>query len=281
MIVPRSAINVEEVVGHYEELDVFYRETWGEHVHHGLWRDRRETPEQAVRALVEHVADLGRIEPGDAVCDIGSGYGATARKLVAQHGARVTALTVTPLQHRFASMVEPGGDNPVYLLRDWLDSGLDSASFDAAIAIESLCHMGDKQRALGEAARVLRPGGRLVLCVWLAKDDAGRWASRYLLEPICREGRLAGLATETDYRELLKATGFQLDRFDDVSRNVRQTWVVCVARVLNAIRRDLRYRRFLLDSEKRHREFLRATLRILMAYHVGAMRYGIFAAHRA
>ena len=52
----------------------------------------------------------------------------------------------------------PGADNPVYLLRDWLENGLPAASFDAVVAIESSEHMADKAAFFVEAARVLRPG---------------------------------------------------------------------------------------------------------------------------
>jgi tocopherol O-methyltransferase len=280
MIISKRPIDVADVVSHYDELDVFYREIWGEHVHHGLWQSGDETPEQATLALVDYVVKLARISPGDTVCDIGSGYGATARQLASHHGARVTALTVTPKQHHFALSVEPEGDNPVYLLRDWNANGLTSASFDAAIAIESLSHMADKRHALAEAARVLEPGGRLVLCVWLATDHPSQWESRHLLEPICRQGRLPGLATETDYCSLLEAIGFEIDDFEDVSRQVRRTWSICIIRALKAVSHDQKYRRFLLDSKMRNRGFFIAMFRILLAYVIGTMRYGIFAAHK-
>jgi tocopherol O-methyltransferase len=144
-----------------------------------------------------------------------------------------------------------------------------------------MSHMPDKHRALSEAARVLKSGGRLVLCVWLAADKPSRWAWRHLLEPICREGRLPGLASEAEYRSFLKAAGFDVDRFDDVSRNVRRTWTICVTRALRATAIDRRYRRFILDPNMRNREFFLTMFRILVAYHVGAMRYGIVAAHKA
>src|SRR5215471_14155518 len=102
MIVPKIAIDTEAVSRHYDQLDVFYRDIWGEHVHHGLWLTGREDSGQATRQLVEHIAGLAGIRRGDSVCDVGSGYGATARLLVAERGAEVTALTVTPRQHDYA-----------------------------------------------------------------------------------------------------------------------------------------------------------------------------------
>ncbi|MFQ5757394.1 MAG: SAM-dependent methyltransferase [Acidiferrobacterales bacterium] len=280
MITPKRPLPSGSVVRHYDELDAYYREIWGEHVHHGLWRSGTETPEQAVRQLSKYVAELAGIRPNDAVCDIGSGYGASARLLAKCFGAHVTAVTAAPKQHAFALALDAGSGNPRYLLRDWQDNGLASESFDAAIAIESIEHMADKQRALAEAARVLRPAGRLVLCAWLAGEMPRGWQVHYLLEPVCRDGRIPGLATKTEFRALLEQAGFYVESFQDLSRQVRRTWSICVARLLRAICRDSRYRRYLLNPRNDNRVFVLTMIRMLMAYGTGAMRYGIFAARR-
>src|SRR5207253_9378503 len=98
MIASSQEIRPEAVASHYDELDHFYRSVWGEHVHHGLWLRGDETPDEATRRLVEFVADKARITRESRVCDAGCGYGATARMLVDNFGAQVTALTVSPAQ---------------------------------------------------------------------------------------------------------------------------------------------------------------------------------------
>ena len=75
------------------------------------------------------------------------------------------------------------------------------------VAIESLSHMADKERAIAECARVLRPGGRLVVCDWLSAEHPSRRARKLLLEPICREGRLPSMASVGEYVELMRAAG--------------------------------------------------------------------------
>lgn len=273
-------LTLPEVGRHYDELDAFYREVWGEHVHHGLWRSGREPPEQAARRLVDLVIRLARIDEGDAVCDVGSGYGATARILAKEHGAHVTALTVSRAQHDYACAQAAPGNTPTYLLCDWLKNDLPRSSFDAVIAIESASHMADRRRFFTEAYRVLRPGGRLVVCTWLAADEPTGWQQRRLLEPIVREGRLAGLDSAAAYRRHLAETGFAQDGFRDLSRQVRRTWRVCVQRLTGKLLTDRRYRRYLLDATKTNRGFVLALLRIPLAYWTGAMRYGVFSVHR-
>src|SRR5262245_58600326 len=117
MIQPRRPLAVGVVADHYQELDPYYRLLWGEHVHHGLWRTGRETPQEAVEQLTDLVAEQAAIRPGDRVCDIGSGYGASARHVARKYGAHVTALTIVPAQHAYAEAAGPPGGNPRYMLR--------------------------------------------------------------------------------------------------------------------------------------------------------------------
>lgn len=280
MIQPRRPLAPGVVADHYQELDRLYREVWGEHVHHGLWRTGRETPLEAVEQLAAFVAEQAGIRSGDRVVDIGSGYGASARYMAKHFGAKVTALTIVPAQQVYAEGTNPGGDNPRYLLRDWLDNRLPDAEFDVAYAIESTEHMGDKPRAFAEAFRVLRPGGRLAVCAWIAGEAAKLWERRHLLEPICSEGRLPGMGTESDYRLLLERAGFAVEAVTDLTRAVRGTWAICLRRVVRRIFTDPAGRAFLLSAASRNRVFLLTMARIWAAYRTGAMRYLVFRARR-
>lgn len=263
-----------EVAAHYNDLDRFYRAFWGEHVHHGLFTNRGMTPEEATRALIEVVADRARIRQGMTVCDIGCGYGATSRVLARERGANVTALTISQAQHEYARTVDPGSENPTYLLRDWLHNDLPAASFDAAIAIESSEHMPDLAVFFQEAARVLQPGGRLVVCAWLTRDPLGAHEHRWLIEPICREGRLRGMETAAEYERLARSAGLEPQGFEDVSRSVAKTWPICAGRVIKGFVDRPADRRFLLDGGP-NRVFALTLFRIWLAYATGAMRYGI------
>jgi tocopherol O-methyltransferase len=280
MIVPFVQPSAIDVGSHYDDLDSFYRELWGEHLHHGFWERGDEDPAQAVCALVDRVAAAARLAPGSAVCDVGCGYGATARRLTERFGARVVGFTVSRAQAAYAEGLASGQDSPRIFCRDWLDNGLPSESFDAVVAIESFAHFGDKSRFLSEAFRVLRPGGRLVVCAWLSGDEPSPWQRRGLLEPICREGRLAGLPTSGECVAWAKGAGFVDVACEDWTRKVRRTWAICARRLVGAVAMQPRYRAFLLNGSSEHRVFAFTVLRILAAYAVGAMKYGFFEATR-
>jgi tocopherol O-methyltransferase len=280
MICSSCPVSAQDVADHYDELDHFYREIWGEHVHHGLWERGDETPEEAVLSLVASVVKRGRIGAGARVCDIGCGYGATARMLALECGATVSAITISPAQYRHALSEGGGVHNPEYHLCDWLNNDLPSGAFDAVLSIESSEHMQDKEMFFAQAYRVLRAGGRIVICAWLSAENSTALQQRHLLEPICREGRIPGLGTESDYRKWFSDARFFLESFEDVSARVRKTWTICFRRLLLNLLRQPGYLCYLFNSRAHNRIFAVTMSRIWLAYSFGIMRYGIFTARK-
>jgi tocopherol O-methyltransferase len=274
MIVPDIPQTAAGVALHYDELDPAYRRVWGEHVHHGYWRTGRESPDEATEALVGLVEQRLMLANGQAVCDIGCGYGATAAALATRHGVSVTGLTLSAAQ---AGVAQARGTPGVsVMVRDWLDNGLEDARFDRAYAIESSEHMVDKACFFAEAHRVLRPGGRLVVCAWLEGEGLRPWEVRHLLKPICSEGRLPSMGSRADYDALAAAAGFRAAGYDDISRNVRKTWAICTRRMLGKLATDADLRRLALSSATRSRDFMLSLPRLMLALRTGAMRYGVF-----
>jgi tocopherol O-methyltransferase len=278
MIIPRTEQTAAAVAQHYDNLDRFYREIWGEHVHHGLWRTGTETPLQACEALSAAVAERLALKPGDAICDVGCGYGGTSR-ILADMGANVTGLTLSAAQLAYAETAHPRA-NPKLMRQDWLENAFPDASFDGVLSIESSEHMVDKPRFFAEVARTLKPGGRFANCVWLSSENPSPAAINHLLEPICREGRLPSMGSESEYRSMMAQAGLTVTGFEDLTPYVWRTWWLCLVRAAKGIATQKRYRAFLLDGRNSDRSFAITLLRILWAYRSGAMRYGLFAAQK-
>ncbi len=275
MIASRTEIRGADIARHYDELDGFYREIWGEHVHHGLWRTGHETLATARRQLEAFVVDEAALSPGDRVCDIGCGYGATARMLAEERGAEVTAITISPAQHAIALRQGAGRENPRFLVGDWLANDLPSSSFDAAIAIESSEHMPDKAAFFAQAHRVLQRGGRFVVSTWLVGEAPSSRQCRWLLEPICREARMPELGSESDYRRLALGAGFALTRFQDVTRGIARTWPAIARTFIRHLFRHPSAARLLVHPRSHHRLFALTITRLWLAFRSGALRYGV------
>jgi tocopherol O-methyltransferase len=279
MIVPKTTQTAEGVAQHYDNLDRFYREIWGEHVHHGLWRNGNETPLEACEALSAAVAERLELKPGQTVCDVGCGYGGTSRLLADRWGCEVTGLTLSGAQLAYAARAHPRA-NPKLMQQDWLENTFPAESFDAVLSIESSEHMVDKPLFFAEVARTLKPGGRFANCVWLSSEKPGPAAIHHLLEPICREGRLPSMGSESEYRAMMADAGLRVTSFEDLTPFVWRTWWLCLTRAARGIVTQRSYRTFLLDPRNSDRSFAITLLRILWAYRSGAMRYGLFAAQK-
>ena len=95
---------------------------------------------------------------------------------------------------------------------------LADGSFDLATCTSALHHWPEPEVALAEVARVLRPGGRLVLTDWRDDDPRLRVFSR-LLRLVDRSHRRSYRAAEA--RGMLEAAGFRVERV----RHFRAGWV--------------------------------------------------------
>lgn len=282
MIFPQvSAADVAAVAAHYDDLDLFYRTIWGTHVHHGYWLTGKESTDQAVENLTHLVARRAGIKSGSCVCDIGCGYGGSAKIFAEHYRARVIGINVSKKQYELAKLFNAGLADVNFMHCDGLDNGLPAGSFDAVVCVESTEHMQDKPAFFAEVSRLLRPGGRFVVVAWLAREQPGATETKYLLEPICAEGRLPSMASAREYEEMLASAGFGDLEFEDLTRQVKKTWRVCALRCLTRISSHQFLRQRFFDSTFANRVFAKTVLRIWLAYTLGSMRYGIFSGRKA
>ena len=281
MIVPRAEIaDVAAVAAHYDDLDDLYRSLWGINLHHGYWITGKESPDEAVVNLTRLVAKQAAMEPGDRVCDLGCGYGAAAITWQRDFRVHVTGITISEKQYRYGKFAAAGNADLDFILGNASETGLPSADFDVVTAIESSEHMPDKAKFITEAHRLLAPGGRCVIAAWLTCDRSNSWESKYLLDPICREGRLPSMASAAEYHSMLVAAGFHDIQVFDLASRVKKTWSVCAGRVIARFLRDPAFRRVLSDPRFTNRIFVKTVFRIWLAYQTGSMRFGLFSAQK-
>jgi SAM-dependent methyltransferase len=119
----------------------------------------------AFRRRCETILEWLAPAPGERVLDCGCGYGFTLRVLAELTESRLIGLDADPARvaqtrrdlASFPQVTVVQGDARALPFSD--------AAFDHAVCSEVLEHVPDAAAVVGELARVLRPGGRLVITV--------------------------------------------------------------------------------------------------------------------
>jgi SAM-dependent methyltransferase len=112
--------------------------------------------------------DAAGVTAGTRVLDVatGPGYAADA---ASRRGARVTGVDFSATMVELARALVPQAS---FRVADAEELPFDDAAFDAVVMNFGLLHLARPERALDEAARVLRPGGRFAFTVWAPAEDA-------------------------------------------------------------------------------------------------------------
>ncbi len=268
---------VAAVASHYDQLDRFYRDIWGLHIHHGLWQSRRESYEEAQVNLVDLISARARLSHGFRVCDVGCGYGAPARYLAENFKTEVIGFTISDTQFRHAISMESKDLALRFVKGDWLENDLPDEAFDAVLAIESTEPMSERPRFFSESARVLKRGGRLVVATWVVDPYLRRSHFRWLINPLTIASTLEPLATPAHIVAMIESGGLQLEHSEDITVQVTHTWPGIAFRFLTKAFRHPGYLKLLFGK---NRKYTITVPRIWLAFRLGALRYCVFTARK-
>ena len=163
-------------------------------------------------AGVGHHLDLAELQPGQAVLDLGSGSGTDvfcAALLVGESG-HVVGVDITEAQlDKAARLRDREGFSQVELVQAHIEElPFADASFDAVLSNGVINLSPAKGRVFAEAARVLRPGGRLAIAdIVSGRPLKERTRRNVELWAAC----IAGAIPRSNYLEAVEAQGLQVN----------------------------------------------------------------------
>ncbi|SCG46193.1 SAM-dependent methyltransferase [Micromonospora halophytica] len=216
-------------IGHgYDAFADLLDQLWGENLHHGYWDDPSDevSVEDAANRLTDKLAGLLTIEPGDRLLDLGCGIGAPAIRLATTYQIEAVGVSISGRQvERAIERVASAGlaDRLSFQLADAMDLPFPDESFDIVWALESLHHMPDRAHVLRQAARVLRPGGRLAVADFMLLPDAGGYEAGAARVNQASKGVLSVVGLD-EYQSMLRAAGLVPGAAEDVSKHTRPSW---------------------------------------------------------
>jgi len=124
-----------------------------------------ETVAEKDTAKLKRMAKRLRIKPGSIVLDVGTGTGVFIPLLLSEigKGGRIIALDFA---EKMLSRARAKGfnGNIDYLCADVTNIPQRNEIFDIIVCYSSFPHFQDKSRALAEMKRVIKRGGRLLIC---------------------------------------------------------------------------------------------------------------------
>ncbi len=286
-----ESAGAHEPAAHYDHVHSAWRLIMGEEFHYGYFTTPQTSLPQATAALTELMLERAHIDAGDRVLDIGCGTGYQSCKLAATRDARVLGITtsVNGVEAATALAAErqldstsggaktgSGRGTAHFEQRDGTKTGLPDSSFDVAWVLESSHLMRDRQGLLAECARVLAPGGRMVLCDIIRKREIpfrevrGRREDFGVLRAAFGDAHMEPLE---EYTDTLEALGLTATESIDISAETLPTLAAWRA---NAETHRPTVQRLL--GKAGVDDFVRATEILESFWHDGTLGYGIVAA---
>jgi SAM-dependent methyltransferase len=178
--------------------------------------------------------------PGRRTLDVGCGEGRLARDLTAL-GHHVVAVDAAPSMVAYAREADPEGE---YVLASGSELPFEDGSADLVVAFMSLQDMDDPEGAVGEASRVLEPGGRFCLALVHPLNSGGKFETddedspfvirdsyferRRYVDRIEKDGIV--MTFTSDHRSLegwlepVAEAGFLLERVREIPGTHRARW---------------------------------------------------------
>jgi cyclopropane fatty-acyl-phospholipid synthase-like methyltransferase len=266
---------------HYDRVTEAWTLLLGEDLHYGVFATGTETLPDATAALTALMVDAARLSAGLDVLDVGCGTGAPACAIAAGHDVRVTGITTSAVgvaSARARAAAAGLSDSVAFEERDGMDNGFGDASFDRTWVLESSHLMRERDRLIGECARVLRPGGRLVLCDIMLRRPMPFAEVRRLREPLAvlrevfGEARMESLET---YATLASDAGLVVDTATDLTEATRPTfaaWRANAERHHDAV--------VSLLGERATQAFVESTDILTGFWDDGTLGYGLIAANK-
>ncbi len=214
---------------HYDRISDAWPFIFGDSFHWGLFRTRENDLPTATANLIDAMAAMAGDLRGARIIDVGCGIGGPAIHLARNYRCHVTGISVSSagVDRANAKASEAGLSGHIEcLVRDAMNTQLNGGVFDVAWVMESSHLMPDKARLVAECHRVLKPGGRIVLCDLMfqryptAREILARRDELLALEKAFGKARLDTLS---HYHDLFEDAGIENIETEDVSAFVTPT----------------------------------------------------------
>ncbi len=217
----------EQIIDYYDTCESDYRLLWDlDHshaMHAGYWDDQTKSLRDALKRENEILAERAKIKNGDCILDAGCGVGGSSIFLAQAYDCQVVGITLSEKQVQTATQkaIQAGvQDKTTFKVMDYTCTDFPSHTFDVVWGIESICHANNKQLFIKEAARLLKPEGRLIVADAFVKEQAKSSHDQTQMKCWLNGWGVQALDSAETFAASLKKEGFEDIDFSDITANV-------------------------------------------------------------
>ncbi len=211
----------KKITDHYSVITKYYKKFWDRSFspafHFGIYDKPGLSRGAALSNTNRIIAEMVGVKEGDKILDAGCGLGNSSIFLGKNYNVDVVGISIVPEHIEEARKNSKELKNIEFSCADYTSTGFSPETFDIVWALESVCHAGDKPAFLTEAHRVLRKGGKLVVCdgfLSKSKNEFSEKDKKIIFDFEKGFGHLK-MVSLAEFEEDAKKVGFNLVNFRD------------------------------------------------------------------
>jgi 27-O-demethylrifamycin SV methyltransferase len=156
----------DEAANHYDMVTDMWKEFMGDNLHFGYFESEDMELSRATELMIERMLDLCDISENSRILDVGCGIGGPAIYLHEKFKCAIDGISTSERGVEIANQAsaDKGYDKVRFKVADGVDNRFPANTFDMVWIMETSHLIQDKKGLFGECSRVLKKGGKLVLC---------------------------------------------------------------------------------------------------------------------
>jgi tocopherol O-methyltransferase len=167
-----------DIAYYYDTTRLHYNRWWKLRkvlsLHYGIWDEGVKSFSESLINTNKVMMDISGISEGDKVLDAGCGVGGAAFYLNRMKNAEVVGISLSEKQVQLASeytVKNRLSEKVKFRVMDFTRTTFSDETFNVIWACESVCQAIDKKAFLAESYRVLKKGGKLIICDYFLPED--------------------------------------------------------------------------------------------------------------
>lgn len=195
-------------------------------MNYGYWDSSAKNRTKSLFRLYEKINSELKLSSQDKLLDAGCGFGEASCWFAKYTGCSVTGITITPFQVGKATQIarERGLSKRInYCEMDYTKTSFKPNSFDAIIAIETICHLVDKKDFYKEAFRILKPEGKLIVAEYTLVRQPETIKEKYSFNKFLRGWEIPNIWFVKQHMDTMKQIGFLKADNEDYSDKTVKT----------------------------------------------------------